>query len=123
MQLDTCGFYYIMVIKVLEEISHCKATCVSRPGRHYRVYVNNVFMFMKGSNWIPAHILPEMVTPKYTRDLLQAAVDAHMNCLRVWGGGIYETDVFYEVCYSKEYYRIAMLFLEGVLCRRQLILI
>ncbi|XP_045108284.1 beta-mannosidase-like isoform X2 [Portunus trituberculatus] len=66
-------------------------------GRHYRVYVNNVFMFMKGSNWIPAHILPEMVTPEYTRDLLQAAADVHMNCLRVWGGGIYETDVFYEI--------------------------
>lgn len=66
-------------------------------GRHYRVYVNNVFMFMKGSNWIPAHILPEMVTPEYTRYLLQAAADVHMNCLRVWGGGIYETDVFYEI--------------------------
>ena len=57
-------------------------------------------MFMKGSNWIPAHVLPEMVTPEYTRYLLQAAVDTHMNCLRVWGGGIYETDVFYEVNYN-----------------------
>lgn len=66
-------------------------------GRHYRVYVNNVFMFMKGSNWIPAHILPEMVTPEYTRYLLQAAADTHMNCMRVWGGGIYEPDVFYEI--------------------------
>lgn len=66
-------------------------------GRHYRVFVNNVFMFMKGSNWIPAHVLPEMVTPEYTRYLMQAAADTHQNCMRVWGGGIYESDVFYEI--------------------------
>lgn len=52
---------------------------------------------MKGSNWIPAHVLPEMVTPEYTRYLMQAAADTHQNCMRVWGGGIYESDVFYEV--------------------------
>ena len=54
-------------------------------------------IFMKGSNWIPADVLPERVTEDYTRELLQAAKDAHMNCLRVWGGGIYETDTFYKV--------------------------
>lgn len=66
-------------------------------GRHYRVIVNNVTMFMKGTNWIPAHVLPEMVTEQYTRELLKAAADTHQNCIRVWGGGIYETDVFYEI--------------------------
>lgn len=66
-------------------------------GRHYRVIVNSVAMFMKGSNWIPAHVLPESVTPEYTRALLNAAADTHQNCIRVWGGGIYETDVFYEI--------------------------
>ncbi|KAK4290007.1 hypothetical protein Pmani_037073 [Petrolisthes manimaculis] len=66
-------------------------------GRHYRVIVNNVTLFMKGSNWIPAHILPESVTPEYTRALLNAAAQTHQNCIRVWGGGIYETDVFYQI--------------------------
>ncbi|XP_045607068.2 beta-mannosidase isoform X1 [Procambarus clarkii] len=66
-------------------------------GRHFRVRVNNVTMFMKGSNWIPAHVLPEAVTPQYTRYLLQSAADTHQNCMRVWGGGIYETDAFYEI--------------------------
>ncbi|KAG7173221.1 Beta-mannosidase-like [Homarus americanus] len=65
-------------------------------GRHYRVRVNNVTMFMKGSNWIPAHVLPEKVTPEYTRHLLKTAADTYQNCIRVWGGGIYESDVFYE---------------------------
>lgn len=59
--------------------------------------MNNITMFMKGTNWIPAHVLPEMVTEHYTRELLTAAADTHQNCIRVWGGGIYETDVFYEV--------------------------
>ncbi|RXG61542.1 Beta-mannosidase, partial [Armadillidium vulgare] len=53
-------------------------------------------MFLLGSNWIPAHVLPEQVTPPYTRLLLEAARDTHQNCLRVWGGGIYESDEFYE---------------------------
>ncbi|XP_068243151.1 beta-mannosidase isoform X2 [Palaemon carinicauda] len=66
-------------------------------GRHYRVRVNNVNMFMKGSNWIPAHVLPEMVTKEYTMELLKAAQITHQNCIRVWGGGIYETDAFYEI--------------------------
>ncbi|XP_064086358.1 beta-mannosidase-like isoform X2 [Macrobrachium nipponense] len=66
-------------------------------GRHYRVHVNNVKMFMKGSNWIPAHILPEVVSRDYTLELLRAAQITHQNCIRVWGGGIYETDTFYEI--------------------------
>lgn len=61
-------------------------------------------MFMKGSNWIPAHVLPEMVTPEYTRLLLTAAAQTHQNCIRVWGGGIYETDVFYQVMTALTYY-------------------
>ncbi|MCL4132949.1 UNVERIFIED_CONTAM: hypothetical protein GTU68_031341 [Idotea baltica] len=66
-------------------------------GRFYRIKVNNIYMFMRGSNWIPAHILPELVTPEYTRELLTAARDTHQNCMRVWGGGIYETDEFYNI--------------------------
>ncbi|XP_076069531.1 beta-mannosidase isoform X2 [Oratosquilla oratoria] len=66
-------------------------------GRHYRVVVNNVTMFMKGSNWIPAHVLPEQVTSKYTKELLEAAANTHQNCIRVWGGGIYESDEFYKI--------------------------
>lgn len=72
-------------------------------GRHYRVIVNNVSMFMKGSNWIPAHVLPEMVTAEYTRVLLTAAAQTHQNCIRVWGGGIYETDAFYQVMTALTY--------------------
>eukprot|EP00095_Tigriopus_kingsejongensis_P004036 maker-scaffold5_size1054832-snap-gene-4.13 protein:Tk04036 transcript:maker-scaffold5_size1054832-snap-gene-4.13-mRNA-1 annotation:"Beta-mannosidase" len=66
-------------------------------GRTFKFRINGQDMYMKGSNWIPAHVLPEMVSPEYTRQLLHSAKDAHMNMLRVWGGGIYETDAFYDM--------------------------
>ena len=54
-------------------------------------------MFAKGSNWIPADVIPERVTREYLRDLLESVAMTHQNMMRVWGGGIYESDDFYEV--------------------------
>ena len=54
---------------------------------------------MKGANWIPLHSFP--VEGKHDaryRDLLQAAKKGNMNMIRVWGGGIYENEIFYELC-------------------------
>ncbi|CAK9253539.1 unnamed protein product, partial [Sphagnum jensenii] len=59
--------------------------------------VNDKPFFAKGSNWIPANVLPELVTKEYLRQLLESAKEANMNMLRVWGGGIYELDEFYEL--------------------------
>merc|ERR1719433_2613435 len=66
-------------------------------GRTFKFRVNGVDIFAKGSNWIPAHILPEQVTSEYIYDLLYSAKEAHMNMIRVWGGGIYEQDTFYTI--------------------------
>ncbi|GFS83583.1 beta-mannosidase [Trichonephila clavipes] len=66
------------------------------PGLSFYFRVNGVPFFAKGSNWIPADSFQERITPKYIEDLLQSAKDANMNMLRVWGGGIYESDEFYE---------------------------
>lgn len=66
-------------------------------GNSFFIRINQVPIFLKGSNWIPAAILPELVTPEYIRVLLTACKDANMNTLRVWGGGIYEFQTFYEV--------------------------
>jgi beta-mannosidase len=54
-------------------------------------------VFMKGANWIPADSFVTRVTDERYRFLLQSAVDANMNMLRVWGGGIYEDDRFYDL--------------------------
>ncbi len=59
--------------------------------------INNKPFYAKGSNWIPANILTESVNKEYLRHLLESAKEANMNMLRVWGGGIYELDEFYEL--------------------------
>lgn len=56
--------------------------------------------FVKGANWIPAHAFPASAKRKDYRELLVLAKEAGMNMLRVWGGGIYESDDFYELCDS-----------------------
>jgi len=66
-------------------------------GRTYYFKINEEPVFLTGSNWIPAQVLPELVTVEYLRELLTSAKDAHMNSLRIWGGGIYEFDEFYQI--------------------------
>ncbi|KAM6961248.1 beta-mannosidase [Aplochiton taeniatus] len=68
------------------------------PGLSFYFQVNGKAIFLKGSNWIPAHSFQDQVTPAVLKNLLQSAVDANMNALRVWGGGVYEQDLFYSMC-------------------------
>lgn len=64
--------------------------------------VNNVPIFAKGSNWIPSHVLPEKsAEPAKLEHLLESAKLANMNMLRVWGGGLYESDLFYQLADEK----------------------
>ena len=67
-------------------------------GRSFYFRVNGIPVFMKGANYIPGDILiPRVDTAKYKR-VISEAVDANMNMLRVWGGAIYEKDIFYDLC-------------------------
>ncbi len=66
-------------------------------GRSFYFRINGVPMFAKGSNWIPADSL-HRVSDEHYRDLLQSAADGNQNMIRVWGGGFYEEDVFYQLC-------------------------
>ncbi|KAK8786230.1 hypothetical protein V5799_007399, partial [Amblyomma americanum] len=59
--------------------------------------VNGLPLFAKGSTWMPADAFPDHVTGERLESLLDAAAAAHMNLLRVWGGGLYESDLFYEL--------------------------
>ena len=67
-------------------------------GSRFAFRVNGREIFMKGANWIPADALAGRITEGGVRDLLQSAVDAHMNMIRVWGGGRYEPGWFYDLC-------------------------
>ncbi len=67
-------------------------------GQSFEFVINDVPIFAKDGNWIPADSFPSRVSKERYRGLLQSCVDANMNMLRVWGGGIYESDDFYDLC-------------------------
>ncbi|KAM9708937.1 beta-mannosidase [Menidia menidia] len=71
---------------------------IGSPGLSFYFRINGKPVFLKGSNWIPAHSFQDQVTPDILKNLLRSAVDANMNALRVWGGGVYEQDLFYDLC-------------------------
>ncbi len=60
--------------------------------------VNGHPVFMKGANVIPNDVFLDRVTPEKYEHILKSARDANMNMLRVWGGGIYEKNIFYDLC-------------------------
>jgi beta-mannosidase len=64
----------------------------------FRFVLNGVPIFARGANWIPASSFVGALTRQDYEPLVQAAADANMNMLRVWGGGIYEHDAFYDLC-------------------------
>lgn len=69
-------------------------------GTSFYFTVDGKPIMMKGANWIPADVfLPRLSKSRY-RSLLLAAKEANFNMLRVWGGGIYEDDAFYDLCDS-----------------------
>ena len=67
-------------------------------GQSFMFVINGIPVFGKGGNWIPADSFPTRVTRDKYRFLLKSVRDTSMNMLRVWGGGIYEADDFYEIC-------------------------
>ena len=67
-------------------------------GKSFYFRIDGKPVYMKGANYIPS----EMFLPRLTKadyfNVIKAAKDANMNMLRVWGGGVYEDDVFYDLC-------------------------
>jgi beta-mannosidase len=69
-----------------------------RGTRFFRFVLNGAPIFARGANWIPADSFVGGIPAQRYENLLSAARDANMNMLRVWGGGIYEHDAFYDLC-------------------------
>ncbi len=67
-------------------------------GTSFYFFVNGVPVFAKGSNWIPADSFPARISPEKLEHLLASAAAANHNMIRVWGGGYYEDDTFYDLC-------------------------
>ncbi|KAG8713456.1 hypothetical protein FRC08_013238 [Ceratobasidium sp. 394] len=68
------------------------------PGTTFLFEINGVRIFIGGSNWIPADNFLTTITPERYRSWLQVLKDGNQNMVRVWGGGIYEPDCFYDIC-------------------------
>jgi len=64
----------------------------------FKVRLNGRDVSMFGANWIPDDALPSRITPAAVRDRLESARAANMNMIRLWGGGQFEPDFFYELC-------------------------
>lgn len=92
------GFRTIELVTEADKPPHGGNTRNSSEGSSFYFRVNGIDIFAKGANWIPADALPARITDQKTTALLQAAVDANMNMIRVWGGGRYESDHFYHTC-------------------------
>ncbi|WP_435599278.1 glycoside hydrolase family 2 protein [Streptomyces anulatus] len=67
-------------------------------GSGFTLVVNGERVFARGVNWIPDDVFPSRVTPERYRTRLGQAADANVDLVRIWGGGIYEDEAFYDVC-------------------------
>jgi beta-mannosidase len=89
-QLETS--FAIRIVKLLQQ----KDT----EGASFILEINGVKIFCKGADWIPSDTFIPRIPDSTYEKLLHLVKDAHMNMVRVWGGGIYEQDVFYSLCDS-----------------------
>jgi beta-mannosidase len=67
-------------------------------GESFTFVVNGVPIFAKGADWIPADSFPTRISDAAMEGLIRDAAAAHMNMLRVWGGGFYEEERYYDLC-------------------------
>ena len=72
-------------------------TTPDEAGTPFTLVVNDQPVFVKGANWIPDDALPVRVTRDRLRRRFEQARGANLNLIRVWGGGLYESDDFYEL--------------------------
>ncbi|MDD4166698.1 MAG: hypothetical protein PHN29_06715 [Endomicrobiaceae bacterium] len=83
----TVGFRKVKIIRETDEY-----------GESFKFNINDIDVFIKGANYIIEDNLMPRMSRERTESLIRAAVDANHNAIRVWGGGIYPPDYFYELC-------------------------
>ena len=84
-------------VRLLQEPLHSSPEPPER-GQTFTLEVNGARVFACGANWVPADSVLARVDGDRYGTLLEAAADAHFNMLRIWGGGIYEDEAFYDLC-------------------------
>ena len=100
-------------------------------GNEFAFQVNGVKLFARGGNYIPEDCIYSRISRERQQYLLQSCVQANFNCIRIWGGGYYPSDDFYDICdrmglnvwqdlmYACNVYDVTNEFAEN--CRREVI--
>ncbi|KIA85419.1 glycoside hydrolase [Flavobacterium sp. AED] len=107
-KFTTCGIWKAVRLETYDEktpekpyVLNRKIELVQQPdslGKSFYFKIDGKPVYMKGANYIPSDAFLSRVTKKEYEKVIAMAKDANMNMLRVWGGGIYEDDFFYDLC-------------------------
>lgn len=81
------GFREVQLVREPDEMGEC-----------FRFVVNGRRVWVRGANWIPNHSFPSRPTASELETQVKAMVDLGFNMVRIWGGGLYESDEFYDAC-------------------------
>lgn len=90
---EVSGRFAIRTVKLNEEPRD-----YDEDGLKCELLVNGERTFLKGGNWVPMDCFPGTVTEERYRRILTMAKEGNVNAFRIWGGGIYEQDAFYDIC-------------------------
>lgn len=107
-KFTTCGIWKEIRLETFDEktpekpyVLNRKIELVQQPdslGKSFYFKIDGKPVYMKGANYIPSDAFLSRVTKKEYEKIVLSAKDANMNMLRIWGGGIYEDDYFYDLC-------------------------
>lgn len=107
-KFTTCGIWKSVRLEAFNEKEIEKAYKVphkyelvqdpDKNGKSFYFKIDDKPVYMKGANYIPSDVFLSRMTKKEYEKVIATAKDANMNMLRVWGGGIYENDYFYDLC-------------------------
>lgn len=107
-KFTTCGIWKEVRLETFDEktpekpyVLNRKIELVQQPdslGKSFYFKIDDKPVYMKGANYIPSDAFLSRVNKKDYEKIVLSAKDANMNMLRVWGGGIYEDDYFYDLC-------------------------
>lgn len=89
---------YSKLSKQLQKESHLVSVDFNKSTSGFIVHVNGTKIMCKGGNWVPCEPFPSAETPDKITQILETAVLGGVNMIRVWGGGIFERDEFYNEC-------------------------
>ncbi|MFR1517938.1 MAG: glycosyl hydrolase 2 galactose-binding domain-containing protein [Clostridia bacterium] len=95
---DLSGGAYSEKCRVLQNTKSGREYDFNQTYSGFTLYINGRPVWCRGGNWVPCEPFPSAETEEKITGLLEAAAAAHVNMIRVWGGGIFEKSHFYEEC-------------------------